>query len=90
MSLTTIAKAEKPLLSRVEVSAELPFTGKTPSKDEVLKQLTEQFKAGHVVLKRITSGCGSQVAKVAAYVYSSAESLKRFEKPKKASKEKAS
>jgi len=89
MSLRTITKVEKPLLSRVEVSAELSFTGKTPSKEEVLKQLTEQLKAQYVVLKRIKSGCGSQVAKVDAYVYSSAESQRLFEQPKKASKEKA-
>ena len=90
MSLSNIIQVEKPLLSRTEVSAELSFTGKTPSREEVLKQLTEQLKAQHVVLKRIKSGYGSQVAKVDAYVYSSAESLKRFEQPKKASKEKAS
>lgn len=90
MNLKISKSEEKPLLARKEVSGHMMFEGKaTPSNGEVKKAIASELKAdeNNVVVKHIYTGFGSCEADVEAYVYNTAEDLKRIEPKTKKDRE---
>jgi small subunit ribosomal protein S24e len=85
MEIKIIEQKDKPVLSRKEIIAEISFTGKTPSNEEVRKKIAEESKADEelVVVKNIYTEFGLTKAKVNAYVYNSKEKLESIEPKKK-------
>ena len=84
-------KKNEPLLSRVEVSADIEFAGATPSYQDVTKGVASHMKADEklVVVRHVYTEFGNKKAKVQAYVYSD-EAKKQFFEPKlKVKKDKA-
>jgi small subunit ribosomal protein S24e len=90
MKLKITKQKENPVLKRTEIEAELVFTGATPSKDAVSKEIASQMKASADVIdiKEIKSKFGLQFGKVTVYVYkdaaSKAEMVKKTKPKKKA------
>ena len=82
------------LLQRKEIEFELDHSGnKTPSKDEVLKSVSESLKINPELIKilGIFTNYGSTSSKIRANVYDNLESLKvieEFRKKQKTKKEK--
>ena len=89
MNLEITEKNELPLLSRTEVSGKLAFENKTPSNDEVKKEIASKMKSDEalVVMKRILTHYGEQTGEFEAYVYKDQKSLERVEPKKKEKKE---
>ncbi|MDO8661101.1 MAG: hypothetical protein Q7K43_04380 [Candidatus Woesearchaeota archaeon] len=87
MEMTLTAK-ENPLLERKEITAEIAFTGKTPSNQEVTDTLVAKMGVAKetVIVKHIHTKFGSANATVHAYAYSSAEQLAKVEPKKKEKK----
>jgi ribosomal protein S24E len=82
MALKIEKTDEKPLLARKEVSGSMTFEGKTtPSNADTAKQIASELKTDEklVVVKGIYTGFGTNQAKFNAYVYNSAEDLKKIE-----------
>ena len=89
MQLKIIDKKEQKLLSRLEVKAQIGFSGEaTPSgdkvKQEVAKAVGKDVKL--VVLKNIYTNFGEACAEVFAYVYDDAKKLDELEITHKKSK----
>ncbi|MDP7141294.1 MAG: hypothetical protein QF362_00940 [Candidatus Woesearchaeota archaeon] len=89
MNLEIKSKTENPLLHRIEVRAELNFTGSTPSKEAVKKQIAEKTasKPELTIIKEIKTAFGLEKASVLAYVYKDEENMKKIE-PKEGKKKK--
>ena len=86
MELKILSEEEAPLLSRRKIVADATFSGATPSKKEVWKQLASALKTDEklVVVKNIRTSFGNQQARVVALQYTSEEEMKRIEPaPKK-------
>jgi len=86
MSLKIISQTEKPLLSRVNVKAEILFEKATPTNEEVRKQLASALKKDEnlIVIKKIKTAYGLTQADVEAHVYDTVDAKVRVEpKPKK-------
>lgn len=79
-----IQKKDNPLLSRQEIIAEMDYEKATPTtasvKDLIAKQANAQPEM--VLIKHIQTAFGARHAKIKAYVYTSAEEIKRIERPK--------
>ena len=74
MDLKIIKKQDNPLLSRVEVEAEVEFFNEpTPKKDDVKKKVVSMEKADAklVVVKNVYGDFGSGKADVLVYIYKS-------------------
>jgi len=94
MELKIIEKKEKPLLLRTEITTEILFEGKIPSREEIKKEIVKEIKTNEnlVIIKKIRTYFGLRKAKVKAYVYGSEADIKKIEpkeKGKKEDKEKA-
>ena len=89
MNLEIKSKTENPLLHRIEVKAELNFTGSTPSKEDVKKQIAEKAasKPELTIVKKIETIFGLEKANVLAYVYKDKDNMKKIE-PKEGKKKK--
>tara|TARA_Y100000310_G_scaffold102154_1_gene100333 strand:+ start:1308 stop:1703 length:396 start_codon:yes stop_codon:yes gene_type:complete len=89
MNLEIKSKTENPLLHRIEVRAELNFTGSTPSKEAVKKQIAEKTasKPELTIIKEIKTAFGLEKANALAYVYKDEENMKKIE-PKEGKKKK--
>lgn len=86
MDLSIINKKDNPLLSRVELSAEVKFVNApTPKKEDVKKKIASVEKADEklVVIKKIGNTYGIGKINILAYIYSSEEDLKKIEPKKK-------
>ncbi|MAG07854.1 hypothetical protein CMO89_00095 [Candidatus Woesearchaeota archaeon] len=88
-------KKENQLLHRTEVRAELVYSGKTPSKEEVKKFISGKLSSDPelTVVKKVETVFGLEKANVLVYVYKGKEKLKKVEpkpgKKKKGEKPKA-
>ena len=86
----TIEKQEnKPLVDRIEITLKITKIEATPSNaqvQEAIAKLTNKNK-DLVVVKHINQKFGMNECVVFAYIYTSPESLKKFESKKKKSKE---
>lgn len=96
----TIQK-ENQLLGRTEVEAEIAFTGATPSREDLKKQLAQQLKTKEslVIITSIRTNYGECVAVIQANVYTKDKELadteskhmqKRHESKKKEATEEVS
>ncbi|MBU0627559.1 MAG: hypothetical protein KKC75_00070 [Nanoarchaeota archaeon] len=86
MDLKIINKKDNPLLSRIEVNAEVNFVNSpTPKKEDVKKKIASVEKADEklVVIKKVVNTYGIGKIQVLAYIYSSEEELKNIEPKKK-------
>lgn len=87
------SKKENKVIGRTEVSAEIAYTGATPSNDVVKKELAQAMKSDEslVVIKHIHGIFGEQKAKVDALAYHDKKTFDLFQiikkKPKKAAPE---
>lgn len=80
------SKKEAPLLSRLEIGAEIGFESSTPSNKDVLKEIGSKLKVEEslIRIKSIYTNFGRKKAKVSAYIYSSKENMEKIEgKPRK-------
>ncbi len=88
MNITNMQKNEKPLLARIEVTADISYENVTPSKEELRTKLAENLKTDKelVVVKKINNRFGARDADATAYVYKTNEDLLRIEPKKKEKK----
>ena len=87
MELTILDKQEKPLLSRLEIKAEITYQGPVPTTADVKKALASSLKADEtlLVVKHIYPIYKNSKASVIAYHYKNKDEMKRIEPaPKKA------
>ncbi len=80
--MKVLKQNENPLFSRKEVAVLVERVDATPSRDELLKQLSEFFKASPdtIVIDAITQKFGERQAIVNAKIYSNANALKKTER----------
>ncbi len=80
--MKVLEQKENPLFSRKEVVVLVERVDATPSRVEVLKQLSEFFKASPdtIVIDSITQKFGERQATVNAKIYSNANALKKTER----------
>lgn len=81
MNIEITAQQENQLLGRKELQALVNYTGPTPKREDVVKQIASKTgsKENLVVVKEIKTTYGQQVAKVTAYAYASLDDLKKLE-----------
>ena len=81
MDLTLGATKDNPLLNRKELTADISFTGKTPSYPEVTDALAQKLGVAKdvVAVQHVYTAFGATKAKVLAHVYKTAEDLKKIE-----------
>lgn len=91
MKLTIKTQRDNPLLNRKDVTAEIVFTGATPSRDAVMNDVASQFKvqADVVEIKEIKTEFGHQKGKVLVYIYKDVVSKKEMVKTNKKKLKKA-
>jgi ribosomal protein S24E len=86
MNIENLTQEKNELLARTCVRADVSFTGATPSRVDVTKQLASKLKADEALVRveTIHTAYGHSSSKVMAYVYDTPEAKKRWEpKPKK-------
>ena len=85
MELKILKEEEAPLLSRRKIVADVAFSGATPSKKDIWKQLASHLKTDEklIVVKNIYTSFGNQQAQVVALQYMSEEEMKRIEPVRK-------
>lgn len=90
MELKIANKKENPLLSRIEVSGEIVFSGATPSNADLQKAIADKLKVDPSVVKvkNINTSFGETKASFEVNVYQSKELLDNFEPIGKKVKEK--
>jgi small subunit ribosomal protein S24e len=71
MEMKIITDVKNPLLERREVEAVVEFDGPTPSKNEILVELSKKLKVKdtHVEIEKVWQRFGRQEAKIIAFVY---------------------
>ena len=81
MNVKILEKKEAPLLSRTEVTAQLTFSGATPSTSEVTKALAKNLSTDEktVLVRDISTKFGLKEAKATAHIYKKEEDMKRIE-----------
>jgi len=89
MKIEIASRKEKPLLNRAELALDVTFQGATPSKADLRKSIAATINGAEelLVIKKVDTLFGASRAKVSAWLYADADSLKRYEpaekKPKK-------
>jgi len=80
-----IEKKSNPLLSRIEIKAEIEYSAVTPSNEDVKNQLVKLIPAeGELILvKQILPVYGSRKSIVSAYLYESKKLMNEIERTKK-------
>lgn len=89
MKINTVKEKEDILFNRTEIHFSVDFEKYTPSKDEILKELSNNLKMNSelVSLNKIKQRFGERKADVLVYVYKDKDTLKKVEfKHKKAKK----
>ncbi len=88
MKVKILKSADRPLLSRQRIFAEVEFEAAVPARQDIIKSIAEQSgtKPELVVVKKIDPSFGSHKASVAAYVYKNKADLDRIEEKKKLAK----
>lgn len=91
MKLELLKQVDAPLLARKRVSLMASFDGKTPSNDEVKKEIASLLKTKEelVAIRHIYQRYGQSNAKIIAHVYDKVEDLKAIEEIKKKKVKKA-
>lgn len=81
MILKILEDKENKLLNRKEVLVEIEFSGKTPSNNEVKKELVKHFKTDEklVIIEKIDQEFGLNKGKVHAKIYKSEKDVEKIE-----------
>ena len=81
MELKILEDNQKPLLSRREIVMEASFGGKTPSRQDMRKDIAANLKAKEelVIINNIDTEFGYRKAKVLVHVYKKKEDLEAVE-----------
>lgn len=85
MKINILKEENKPLLSRVEINAEIEFEGATPSKDEVKKEISKLKKQNEelIIVKHIYTKFGLNKSNSLIYIYENKKEMEKIEhKPK--------
>ena len=84
MNLKKLNESDNPLFNRKKVNFELEFTGATPKKSDILKDVSTSLKTKEelIFIKHVYQKYGSNKAEVIANVYNKVEDLKSFERIK--------
>ncbi len=71
MEITIVKDVQNPLLERREIEAIVSFQGATPSRKEILAELSKKLKVDdtHIEVDKIYQRFGKQEAKVIAFVF---------------------
>jgi len=82
VDLQIIQEKENILLSRKEINAKIMFDGKTPSRQDVQKELAKTTKAKEemIIIRKIDTSFGTSTAIVTANIYTDAKMLKETER----------
>jgi ribosomal protein S24E len=82
MHIDIINKQDAPLLSRQEIQAKIGYTGKVPSRRELIGELAKKLNAKPelLVIKKIKPRYGLEQADITAYAYASRDWLDKVEK----------
>ncbi len=83
--IKVITQKEIPLLNRKIVDLDFSFTGSTPKKEVIKKEVAGFLKTKEdlIVIKKVSPRFGEERIKVVAHVYKSVEDLKEIEEIKK-------
>jgi ribosomal protein S24E len=81
MNIDITKKKETPLLSRTRVTGFVTYTGPTPSRIDIRKELSKQLKVneGLIVIKHVYSRFGLQKSKVIANIYGDEKQMSKLE-----------
>lgn len=81
MDFKILNKTEQPLLSRVELKAEISYEKTTPSRADIIKSIASHAKAEEnvIALVKVATGFGSKKAKILAHIYKTEADKKRIE-----------
>lgn len=81
MELEIKEQKPKPLLGREQVIAEIKFQGATPTTEEIKKKIAQKLKKEEnlIIVEKIKTKFGEQVAKVKANVYEKEEDIAKTE-----------
>ncbi len=81
MKINILSEENKTLLSRIEINAEIEFEGKTPSKEEVRKEISKLKKKNEelIIVKNIYTKFGLNKAKSLIYIYKNKKEMERIE-----------
>ena len=90
MNTNILQEKENSLFKRKEILAEVDSPDKTPSNQELKKELTSKLntKESLIVIKQINQIFGKRTSKVLVYVYKDEKSLKEIEPVGKKKEEK--
>ena len=77
MNVNVISKTDNAVLERKEIEAEVTFSGPTPSREELRKEISGKVGANPdlMVLREVQNTFGSQSVKVIAHAYSNKEKM---------------
>lgn len=81
MKLEIISEKDTPLLSRKRISMMANYTGTTPSRDVLKKEIATKLNKGKnlIIIKHIYGRFGAQRCKIIVHVYDDEKTLKRIE-----------
>ena len=82
MNVDIVDKKPEQLMKRIAFTAKTVFEGKTPSRQDLRKEIAKALGAKEdlVVLRQIKTDYGSERAIITGFVYETPETLKRLEK----------
>jgi small subunit ribosomal protein S24e len=88
--IKVITQKEIPLLNRKIMNLDFSFTGSTPKKEIIKKEVAGFLKTKEdlIVVKKVSSRFGEESINVLAHVYDKVEDLKKIEEIKKKPKNK--
>jgi len=81
MDVEVLKKNHEPLMKRSYFEARIVFEGKTPSRQELMKDLCQKLSSKHemTVVRKITTDYGSERALLDGYVYDDAVTMTKLE-----------
>ncbi|MGV8151107.1 MAG: hypothetical protein ACP5NV_05245 [Candidatus Woesearchaeota archaeon] len=81
MDIEVLKQDKEQLTKRSYFEAKMVFSGKTPSRIEILKDLCKKLgsKEGVTAIRKIDTNYGSERAIISGYVYESEEMMKKLE-----------
>ncbi len=81
MDVEVIKKNQEPLMRRHYFEAKIVFEGKTPSRPELMKDLSHKLssKPEMTIVRKINTDYGSSRAVIKGYVYDDADVMRKIE-----------
>jgi small subunit ribosomal protein S24e len=82
MALKIISEKNNELLKRKDLVLEVDYTGATPSKKEIKKQISSKINVDEklIILKIVKGKYGTQKVKVSAIAYNSDKDMREIER----------